>query len=117
LTLTSQLASPGENPETGEKDKRAFISPPPAFNSSFHLSSSSHNSILSLSFAMSPISKTEEDSTQHHAEDVESQITKPDYDTVDAGADRATQMMDGQHVEVTEEDVSTTTTPLFRSHI
>jgi hypothetical protein len=53
---------------------------------------------------MSHIAKDDEAPSQQHAEDVESQITKPNLEP--SHVDRAAQMIGAQHIEVTEEDVS-----------
>ncbi|KAF4464521.1 allantoate permease [Fusarium albosuccineum] len=53
---------------------------------------------------MSSITKAEEGATQQHAEDVESQIMKPDPQALGHGVDRVAQMIGSQHIELTEED-------------
>jgi hypothetical protein len=53
---------------------------------------------------MSHTAKDDEAPYQQHAEDVESQIAKPNHDP--GHVDRAAQMIGTQHIEVTEEDVS-----------
>ncbi|KAF4999925.1 hypothetical protein FGRMN_2163 [Fusarium graminum] len=53
---------------------------------------------------MSPIPNIDEGLFQQHAKDVESHIAKPNIDP--SHADRAAQLIGTQHIEVTEEDVS-----------
>jgi hypothetical protein len=59
---------------------------------------SSHSKGLNMS-----TSKGEDAPSQHHAEDVESQIAKPDLQA--HNGDAVAQMIGAQHIEVTEEDV------------
>jgi hypothetical protein len=64
-----------------------------------------HHSIIYFRLViMSRVAKDDEAPSQQHAEDVESQIIKPNL--VPSHVDRAAQMIGAQHIEVTEEDVS-----------
>ena len=59
---------------------------------------------------MSPSLKSDEEPSQHHAEDIESQPSKPL--PPNNHADRAAELIGDQHVEVTEEDVTLTSLTL-----
>lgn len=57
----------------------------------------------------------EEGSTPHHAEDIEMDVEAAPKPTTNVkGADRAAQLIGDQHIEVTEEDVSTMTSTASR---